>query len=258
MSTPFLPIAALVQELGNGRMEPELAAVLSECHRRGLPARTFVEKRLLRRQLALDPATLVAGYISVVLGALRQLGVAPPAPLDYPEALRPWLRRRVWPATLGAVIEYVFAGEGPPVFVKPRAQQKRFTGTVLATPDDLASLEDTRPSTPVWCAEAVDWRSEWRMFVIGGQMVGQRHYAGDPALLPNPVVVAAALDAFNQVGAPAGYALDVGVLADGNTALVEVNDGFGLGAYGLDAAIYTDLLIARWAELMRNCAPLSR
>jgi hypothetical protein len=50
--------------------------------------------------------------------------------------------------------------------------------------------------------------------------------------------------------AVAGYGLDVGVLGTGQTAVVEVNDGFGLGSYGLEAAVYTDLILARWAELV--------
>jgi hypothetical protein len=36
----------------------------------------------------------------------------------------------------------------------------------------------------------------------------------------------------------------------GQTALVEVNDGFGLGSYGLEAGLYLDLVLARWAELV--------
>ncbi|MFN7976011.1 MAG: ATP-grasp domain-containing protein [Acidobacteriota bacterium] len=50
--------------------------------------------------------------------------------------------------------------------------------------------------------------------------------------------------------ARAGYGIDFGVLADGRTALVEMNDGYGLGSYALDPDLYTDLLVARWEELM--------
>ena len=45
--------------------------------------------------------------------------------------------------------------------------------------------------------------------------------------------------------APAGYSLDVGVTESGETALVEVNDGFSLGTYGLDPIEYAKLLSAR-------------
>jgi hypothetical protein len=50
--------------------------------------------------------------------------------------------------------------------------------------------------------------------------------------------------------APAGYGIDFGLLSSGETALIELNDGYSLGSYDLDSADYTDLLIARWEELV--------
>ena len=34
------------------------------------------------------------------------------------------------------------------------------------------------------------------------------------------------------------------------TALIELNDGFSLGSYGLGRTIFADLTLARWQELM--------
>lgn len=51
-------------------------------------------------------------------------------------------------------------------------------------------------------------------------------------------------------GAPAGYAADFGVTGDGRTLLVEINDGYSLGCYGLQHNLYAQLLSARWAELV--------
>ena len=50
--------------------------------------------------------------------------------------------------------------------------------------------------------------------------------------------------------APAGYAADFGVTGDGRTLLVEINDGYSLGCYGLQHNLYAQLLSARWAELV--------
>ncbi len=53
---------------------------------------------------------------------------------------------------------------------------------------------------------------------------------------------------------PAGYALDVGVLSDGETALVEVNDGYAPGYYGrvspARACAYLELLAARYVQVL--------
>ena len=48
---------------------------------------------------------------------------------------------------------------------------------------------------------------------------------------------------------PAGYALDIGLTSDGETIIIEVNDGYSRGCYGLDPLLYAKLLSARWAEL---------
>jgi hypothetical protein len=65
-----------------------------------------------------------------------------------------------------------------------------------------------------------------------------------------------AVAAYQSSGvAPAGYGIDFGVLSTGETALVEVNEGYGLGSYGLDDAAYADLIIARWCELVRLDSP---
>ncbi len=50
--------------------------------------------------------------------------------------------------------------------------------------------------------------------------------------------------------APAGYGIDFGVTADRQTLLVEVNDGYALGCYGLQHDLYAQLLSARWSERM--------
>lgn len=50
--------------------------------------------------------------------------------------------------------------------------------------------------------------------------------------------------------APAAYGIDFGVLASGETALVEANEGFSLGAYQIESSLYTELLFTRWQELL--------
>lgn len=49
--------------------------------------------------------------------------------------------------------------------------------------------------------------------------------------------------------APNGYAIDFGLTDKGETLLIEVNDGYALGHYGLFSLDYAKLLSARWAEL---------
>src|SRR5690349_2886247 len=95
---------ALLQQLGNGRLEEEIKSLAAELEKRGVPCKFFLAKHMQRRQLELRPEILVAGHIPVVLSALRQLGIDPPAPIDYPQCLEPWLRRRIWKSTVKDVV----------------------------------------------------------------------------------------------------------------------------------------------------------
>jgi hypothetical protein len=53
----------------------------------------------------------------------------------------------------------------------------------------------------------------------------------------------------DYISQPAGYVMDFGVTDKGETVLIEVNDGFSIGSYGLFHIDYAKLLAARWAEL---------
>ncbi|MCE9670926.1 ATP-grasp domain-containing protein [Myxococcus stipitatus] len=241
---------AFIQEEAHGRMEPEMRQLLKGLREQGIPTECFTTKRLERRQVPLAPDTLVAGHVPSVLGALKQLGIEPPPTNDYPASLQPFLRRRLWKSTVRRLTADLLDVASPPVFAKPLGRRKRFTGHVFQSADDLLYLERASASTPLLCAEVVRFRSEHRAFVVKGVLVGLRHYAGDSAIGVDMACVEEALRLLEASGeATAGYALDVGVLDTGETALVEWNDGFSLGSYGLESDSYTALTVARWCEL---------
>jgi ATP-grasp domain, R2K clade family 2 len=101
------------------------------------------------------------------------------------------------------------------------------------------------------CSEVVTWQSEYRVYVARGQILGTRHYLGDPNVPLDGQEIATAVAEYEASGeATAGYGIDFGVLGTGQTALIEVNDGYALGSYGLEDDLYTDLLIARWCQLV--------
>lgn len=103
----------------------------------------------------------------------------------------------------------------------------------------------------VYCSDPVDFASECRLFIRRGSLVGVRHYRGDPHVWPDVDVVNGIIKAYAaDPDAPAGCSIDLGVTPGGKTFLVEVNDGYSLGCYGLDSAVYALLLAARWAELV--------
>ena len=245
--------SAYLQELGDHRRDVEVKAVAEELDRRQIPYKYFLEKNCRRNQLPFAADTLVVGHIPVIHSALRQLGIQPPPANDYPECLRPWLHRHMWASTVGKIVAILQEGTGDPFFVKPVMEGKRLRGHVVAAWGDLAALAKAPDSALVYCSEVVNWKSEYRVFVYGGSIAGMRFYKGDDAVQIDQREVEKAIKCLENSGsAPAGYSVDFGVLSTGQTAFIEFNDGYSLGAYGLEPKQYTDLLVARWCQLTKN------
>ena len=158
-------------------------------------------------------------------------------PATYPEPLRDFLLREVRASRYGRA--------KPHQFVKPM-RCKAFTGGIRSTIAE-AVAEDER----VWISEPVEFTAEWRCYVLRGEVVGVGRYDdGCPdEAEPDMAVVGAMLAAWPG---PAGWALDVGLLADGRTALVEVNDAWALGYYheGCSRQAYLDVIAARWDQIV--------
>ncbi len=214
----------------------------------GYPLDFFEWDDLTGRSLRLGPLTLVVGGTVAVHLALRQIGAPVPPPLNLPQPLLEFAGRKVWETTLGAVRQGFQSGPAAPMFVKPLAEAKSFAGCVVAGEGELARLRHLADDFGVQAAEPVTLVSEWRYFVSRGAVAGLAHYRGDWAVVPDAAVVRRAVEAYAP--APAGYALDFGLTADGRTLLVEANDAFALGPYGLDAVVYARMLEDRWLELV--------
>ena len=134
-----------------------------------------------------------------------------------------------------------------PVFIKP-VEEKIAPGIVVKKWEDPeADYGMLEPQTMVYCSEPVEFISEWRCFLLYGKIAGIQFYYGDRAAECDRDVIEAAVRAYPNM--PAGCALDFGVTSSGGTLLIEMNDGYSLGSYGLEPALYAKLLAARWAEL---------
>lgn len=193
----------------------------------------------------LDLATrndVVVGGMLVCQHALNLQGVAIPS-IDYPYNIREFLGRRIDSMPVAAI-----EPADLPVFVKP-VEEKDLPGAVVRTYDELAPYLGKGDDYELLVSEPVNFISEWRVFVRYRQVLGATHYLGDRAVEPDWVIAQRAISHFYS-DRPNGYGLDLGVTDDGRTLIVEVNDGFALGSYGLDDVSYALLLSARWAQLM--------
>jgi|SRR5688572_5645970 len=193
------------------------------------------------------PEALVCGFIEDVYKALDKLELPRPPSIDYPEELRAHYGRRIWEGTLDEIQD---RGLHPGVFVKPRGYQKLFTGFVWrGQPACRLRLAPYPKDTPVFFAEPVTFIAEHRCYVLDGEIAGVHFYKGDWSQAPNRYIVERAVQAYRPYRA---YAIDFGVLPGERTAVVEVNDAFALGNYGLHSHLYARMIEARWEELTQS------
>ena len=202
--------------------------------------------------------TLPIGSVEFIQDFCAKSGIRLPSAIGFDEWLLPWLHRDIRPTSVADI-----ASQADPVFIKPRQEIKRFSGFVLNgdTPfeKEQRNILKTLPQDfPVWVSEVVSWQSEWRYYVVQGMIIGAGRYDPDGADdAPKPAFdeVKACVDRFESSGdAPAGYAMDFGVLDTGKTALVEINDGWALGYYpgSLNQLNYAKLLFARWCQIAQS------
>jgi hypothetical protein len=203
-------------------------------------------------EIPLDRSPIVVGGIPIVKRVLGEMGKSVPA-LDYPDSVRGFLGREVWRGVLGDLDSHL---EGPRVFVKP-VEQKLFTGTDIMCFEDRFKFSHCPDDTPVYFSEVRKFVSEWRCYVVEGELLQMCFYRGDSFILPDPETPRRILRAMQESGeAPISFAIDIGVYLKTpqtlrQTLLVEVNDGFALGNYGLPSIPYAHLIETRWLELTK-------
>jgi len=243
---------AFIQEQGNGQLMLESQLVRDYCLKQGIEVRLYTIKRIHRRELPLTTRSFICGDMDCMHGAMKQLNIPLPTPVYFPNSLRPHLHRRIWQDTVDG-LRVRLEHDNRPVFAKPGGRAKLFAGRVFSGAADLHHLGTTSRREPVWCSDVVSWLSEYRVYVIGEEIVAVDCYSGDGGIALDQSVLADAVAKYRRSGeAPAAYGIDFGVLSSGESALVEANDGYALGAYKISSAAYSELLFSRWIELISS------
>lgn len=244
---PGVPKRVIV-ERRNGRLGGEEQMIVDEAHRRKIPVEELTEKILSRGFCKFEPTDLVVGSVKFIKHALRLLDAPLVEASPYPECLRPYLGRAVGRYRSLKEVKHEL-DLGYKWFVKP-VDTKIFTGFVPDSSTDFR-FNGVSNRRPMYVSEVVEFHSEWRYYVVDGQPKAMRWYAGDKRRRPNQRTVYDAIEAYAKAGAPAGYVIDFGVIDRGETVLIEVNDGFAVGAYCESISeVYWDMLVARWQELI--------
>lgn len=152
---------------------------------------------------------------------------------------------------------YITAGEakgkianGETWFIKP-LQTKLFTGMVFG-PDNLDQLESIDDNTQVQIAPPFENKiaAEVRCYVHNNRIVDARGYAGDYKLWPDWHWANRKLLSLKDM--PIAFTMDIGILENGTNVIIELNDMWAIGNYGMENAVYFQLLYDRYMEIVSS------
>ncbi len=193
--------------------------------------------------------TVVHGGINTMRKIFDQLGVEQP-PIHNPNDYLPqYCSRDFTETTIGDI-----RAMGPfprPIFIKPLNDHKLFTGFVCTNVFNFNLITGKfDDNVRVLVSDYINMISEYRCFVNRGKLVGSKNYTGDfKRNIDYDIVESAIKDYKDQ---PISYSLDFAFTDRGETLLIEINDGFALGSYGLNPIVYTKFIIDRWNEITTN------
>ncbi len=201
-----------------------------------------------------DREDIVLDYIDQCNLIFRKFGVEPYIP-DYPDSMEPFLGRKIWKDTIDSIAsneEKWSAG----YFVKP-ARDKAFTGKIISSIADLVGCGNSTENYEVLVSEPLDILAEWRGFIIYDKLVDLRPYGLLDGTRQSYLyhydenTVKKMMEVFCEwQDRPAACSMDICYTKDGRTLLVEFNDAYSLGSYGLPSIEYAKLISARWSQLL--------
>ena len=162
---------------------------------------------------------IVVGYIETTIKFFNDLGISLD-PLHIPEQLLKYTNREINYMSMG---DYLDNYNKFPVFVKPDSKIKEFITGVITRPSSKEFFTNVDKNTRIQVSEVVNFLSEYRGFVIDGELKSLQHYIGELDYYPNVSIIREAIKDYKS--APIGYSIDFGVTEDGKTSLIECNDG---------------------------------
>lgn len=137
------------------------------------------------------------------------------------------------------------------IFIKP-LDIKLFTGFVL---DQMihTSISDVPDWTRVMVYDVFgsQIKSEFRCYIHRDRVVDIRNYSGDFFCSPNKEYLESVIKE-NRGEFPVAYTIDIGVLESGENVVIEYNDMWAIGNYGMPNDLYLQLLTDRYFQIIRG------
>ena len=145
------------------------------------------------------------------------------------------------------------AKNGKSLFIKP-VEIKLFTGFVL---DQMiySCIEGLPGDTEVLAYKPFreEILSEWRVYIHKGKIVDSRNYSGDFMLSPDYHFFLEKVLKENEGKFPIAYTIDIGIFGGYqfcDNVVIEYNDMWAIGNYGMPNDLYLRLLRDRYFEII--------
>jgi len=198
---------------------------------------------------------IVVGCIEDTIAFFKKIGIDTFKVLNIPWEINSFAKRRISVMTMKHIREW--EDSMFPVFIKSVELKKFVPGIARSKKDIGYFFNNISDDTIITVSDVVNFVSEYRCFILDSKILGVKHYTGDNLIFPDGKKIRQMVDVYDDPTiikkSPIAYSLDVGITDKGETLLVECNDAWSLGNYGLDGIPYTNMLIARWIELTKDC-----
>jgi hypothetical protein len=151
--------------------------------------------------------------------------------------------------TLGNAKTFV-KDSGLKIFIKP-FDIKLFTGFVL---DEMVNMsiasipDDTMVMAYKVFPDLV--RTEYRCYIHRNKIADIRNYSGELFSFPDEKYIESVIES-NKADFPISYTIDIGILENGENVVVEYNDMWAIGNYGIPNDLYLRLLRDRYFEIVK-------
>ena len=143
------------------------------------------------------------------------------------------------------------ANKGEFLFIKP-LKIKLFSGFVLGN-FIYSEIEKLPDDTLIRAYKPFSERisSEWRVYIYNHKVYFSGNYSGDFEVIPDYGYVREVIEK-NRNSFPISYTIDVGILESGENVVVEYNDMWATGNYGVPNDMYLRMIRDRYFQIVRN------
>lgn len=198
--------------------------------------------------------SMVVSGIEETVSYFNRIGIVAPKNLVIFDQLYSagYLKRKVRYTTL---VEFYNSNTTFPIFIKPRFEYKAVPSGVLKTStgvrDTLTEFLQDHAQTELIVCDPVEILSEYRVFVTKRKgIISMHYYLGDPFVYPDAAYIKEVCNYILSLpNIPASFVVDFMVTPTG-TDVIELNDAWAIGSYGMDSKDYFNFLLVRWRELM--------